>query len=136
MIRILAALAAALTLAACEPAPPAVPLTDDIPSQVAVIAAAEINTMRGQNLGGGVSFRDARANGPITEVDISLPLPTDQLAPATAAMFREQFRTNFVAGFCETPETQIYFELGGALDVRLIGSDNRVFDSYRVSSCV
>lgn len=136
---ILIAIAACLSLAACEPTGSSssnqTPGSAELARGFAAAIADGANQDVGRDLGGGVIVRGAAANGSTAQIDFGLPLPSSALVPALETQMQDIFRESFLIGLCEGPEMQVFFELGGTLVIQAFTSDGVRFTSFAINNC-
>jgi len=137
---------AALALTACEPAPTttaaaqsATPVSSGCSSpiacEIASGVAADMRADRGEDFGGGVVLRDARADDETIVMQLNLPVAGSTLDSATRTQLGSVLAQTMVAELCSDRDVRTFFDLGGNMRLQTFGTDGAVLTDSTLRSC-
>lgn len=123
-------------LAACDPAP--VGDTSCVSAVGCEIVALTVKDLRGdigENYGGGVVLRNARALGQTLVVDVTLPLSATAFKEPVGQQMIKTVGPAFAGGFCEGEYARDFFALGNKVRVRGFSTDSQLVADRVIISC-
>ncbi|MFQ6549750.1 hypothetical protein AADZ90_017510 [Aestuariibius sp. 2305UL40-4] len=132
--KVIAGAALALGLAACEPQP-AVVGSQEQGIFLATMAAEEMRPEVGTEIADGLTLNAVTAQQNTLAMELGLDLAVGSMGAGLRSNIASEAQRAFAEGFCEDPDTQLFFDYGALMRVRIVGNDRAVLNDFVMNSC-